>query len=158
MELGSEVIMIELHDPNELLRIPKIMNRILRKRVESVNTVYRKIAEELEIVLIKTRDIPDVHNLKNWHIDRMHPGERGHKMLAREVAVQLQRRGWLISIPEEGEILIRERSQQIKWLIANGLPWFLKRSVDLLPVVLFLSVIEIFKVIFEKLSYLNIRR
>jgi hypothetical protein len=87
----------------------------------------------------------------------MHPGERGHKMLAREVAVQLQRRGWLISIPEEGEILIRERSQQTKWLIANGLPWFLKRSVDLLPVVLFLSVIEIFKVIFEKLSYLNIR-
>lgn len=158
MELGSEVIMIELHDPNELLRIPKIMKRILRKRVESVNAVYRKLAEELEIVLIKTRDIPDVHNLKNWHIDRMHPGERGHKMLAREVAVQLQRRGWLVSIPEEGEILIRERSQQIKWLIANGLPWFLKRSVDLLPVVLFLSVIETFKVIFEKLSYLNIRR
>jgi hypothetical protein len=43
-------------------------------------------------------------------------------------------------------------------LIANGLPWFLKRSVDLLPVVLLLSVIEIFKVIFEKLSYLKIRQ
>jgi len=151
MEQGTEVIMVELHDPNQLLKIPKLVKRILRKRVESVNVVYRAIAEELEIVLIKTREIPDVHNLRNWHIDRMHPGERGHKMLAREVALQLQKRGWLITIPEEGELTVRERSAQIKWLIANGLPWFLKRSVDLLPAVLILSVIEIFKIAREKL-------
>ncbi|MFZ4063772.1 MAG: SGNH/GDSL hydrolase family protein [Candidatus Nanopelagicaceae bacterium] len=158
MELGSEVIMVELHDPNQLLKIPKVMKRILRNRVESVNAVYRALAEELEIILIKTREIPDVHNLKNWHIDRMHPGELGHKLLAREVATQLQMRGWLISLPEEGEIIIRERSAQIKWLIANGLPWFLKRSVDLLPVVLILSAIEIVKIIFEKISSLNIHQ
>jgi len=158
MELGSEVIMVELHDPNELLRIPKIMKRILRKRVESVNAVYRKISEELEIVLIKTREIPDVHNLRNWHIDRMHPGERGHKLLAREVALQLRKRGWELSLPEAGEIQIRERSVQIKWLIANGLPWFLKRSVDLLPVVLLLSVIEFLKIAYEQLKYLKIRQ
>jgi lysophospholipase L1-like esterase len=157
MELGSEVIMVELHDPNELLRIPKIVKRILRKRVESVNAVYRKISEELEIVLIKTREIPDVHNLRNWHIDRMHPGERGHKLLAREVALQLRKRGWELSLPEAGEIEVRERSVQIRWLISNGLPWFLKRSVDLLPVVIFLSVIEFFKIAFEKISYLSIR-
>ena len=81
----------------------------------------------------------------------MHPGERGHKMLAREVALQLQKRGWLITIPEEGELTVREKSAQIKWLIANGLPWFLKRSVDLLPAVLILSIIEIFKIAREKL-------
>jgi hypothetical protein len=127
------------------------VKRILRKRVESVNVVYRAIAEELGIVLIKTREIPDVHNLRNWHIDRMHPGERGHKMLAREVATQLQKRGWLITIPEEGELTVREKSVQIRWLIANGLPWFLKRSVDLLPAVLILSIIEIFKIAREKL-------
>jgi lysophospholipase L1-like esterase len=158
MEIGSEVIMIELHDPNELLRIPKIVKRILRKRVEAVNEVYRKIAEEFGVVLIKTREIPDVHNLKNWHIDRMHPGERGHKLLAREVAIQLKNRGWLVSLPETEEFAIREKSVQIKWLIANGLPWFLKRSVDLLPVVLFLTVIEFFKILIEKLNYLSIRR
>ena len=158
MEIGSEVIMIELHDPNELLRIPRIVKRILRKRVEAVNEVYRKIAEEFGVVLIKTREIPDVHNLKNWHIDRMHPGERGHKLLAREVAIQLKNRGWLVSLPETEELAIREKSVQIKWLIANGLPWFLKRSVDLLPVVLFLTVIEFFKILIEKLNYLSIRR
>jgi lysophospholipase L1-like esterase len=158
MEQGSEVIMVELHDPNQLLRIPNLIKRILRKRVEAVNAVYRKIADELEIILIKTREIPDVHNLRNWHIDRMHPGERGHKILAREVAIQLQRRGWSLTIPEEGEVLKKEKPVQIKWLIANGVPWFLKRSVDLLPVVLVLAIIEIFKILNEKLSYLKILR
>ena len=151
MEQGSEVIMVELHDPNQLLRIPKLVKRILRKRVESVNVVYRAIAEELEIVLIKTREIPDVHNLRNWHIDRMHPGELGHKKLAREVATQLQKRGWSLSMPEEGELTVKEKSVQIRWLVANGLPWFLKRSFDLLPAVMILSVVEIFKIAREKL-------
>jgi hypothetical protein len=81
----------------------------------------------------------------------MHPGELGHKKLAREVATQLQKRGWSLSMPEEGELTVREKSLQFRWLLVNGVPWFLKRSVDLLPAVLILSVIEIFKIAREKL-------
>jgi hypothetical protein len=81
----------------------------------------------------------------------MHPGELGHKKLAREVAVQLQKRGWSLSMPEEGELTVREKSIQFRWLLVNGVPWFLKRSVDLLPAVLILSVVEIFKIAREKL-------
>jgi hypothetical protein len=81
----------------------------------------------------------------------MHPGELGHKKLAREVATQLQKRGWSLSMPEEGELTVKEKSVQIRWLVANGLPWFLKRSFDLLPAVMILSVVEIFKIAREKL-------
>jgi hypothetical protein len=81
----------------------------------------------------------------------MHPGELGHKKLAREVATQLQKRGWSLSMPEEGDLTVREKSIQFRWLLVNGVPWFLKRSVDLLPVVLILSVVEIFKIAREKL-------
>jgi hypothetical protein len=81
----------------------------------------------------------------------MHPGELGHKKLAREVATQLQKRGWSLSMPEEGELTVKEKSIQFRWLLVNGVPWFLKRSVDLLPAVLILSVIEIFKIAREKL-------
>ena len=81
----------------------------------------------------------------------MHPGELGHKKLAREVATQLQKRGWSLTMPEEGELTVKEKSIQFRWLLVNGVPWFLKRSVDLLPAVLILSVIEIFKIIREKL-------
>ena len=81
----------------------------------------------------------------------MHPGELGHKKLAREVATQLQKRGWSLTMPEEGELTVKEKPVQFRWLLVNGVPWFLKRSVDLLPAVLILSVIEIFKIIREKL-------
>ena len=81
----------------------------------------------------------------------MHPGELGHKKLAREVATQLQKRGWSLTMPEEGELTVREKSIQFRWLLVNGVPWFLKRSVDLLPAVLLLSIVEIFKIAREKL-------
>ena len=81
----------------------------------------------------------------------MHPGELGHKKLAREVAAQLQKRGWSLTMPEEGELTVREKSIQFRWLLVNGVPWFLKRSVDLLPAVMILSVLELFKIAREKL-------
>lgn len=152
MAMGSEVIMVELHDPNQLLRLPKLMSRVLNRRVAAVNAVYRKVASEFEIITIKTRKIGDVHNRSNWHIDRMHPGPAGHFMLARSVAEQLRRRGWAISLPHKLEVVQKSKAEKIKWLLRNGTPWFLKRSVDLLPVAVLLMVYELIKVIIEKVN------
>lgn len=152
MAMGSEVIMVELHDPNQLLRLPKLMSRVLNRRVAAVNAVYRKVASEFEIITIKTRKIGDVHNRNNWHIDRMHPGPAGHFMLARSVAEQLRRRGWAISLPHKLDVVQKSKAEKIKWLLRNGTPWFLKRSVDLLPAAVLLMVYELIKVIMEKVN------
>lgn len=152
MAMGSEVIMVELHDPNQLLRLPKLMSRVLNRRVAAVNAVYRKVALEFEIITIKTRKIGDVHNRSNWHIDRMHPGPAGHFMLARSVAEQLRRRGWAVSLPHKLNVIQKSRSEKIKWLLRNGTPWFLKRSVDLLPAAVLLMAYELIKVIIEKVN------
>ena len=37
----------------------------------------------------------------------------------------------------------RSRKDSIKWMLKNGTPWFLKRSLDLLPALLFLSATEL---------------
>lgn len=152
MAMGSEVIMVELHDPNQLLRLPKLMSRVLNRRVAAVNAVYRKVALEFEIITIKTRKIGDVHNRSNWHIDRMHPGPAGHFMLARSVAEQLRRRGWAISLPHKLDVVQKSKAEKIKWLLRNGTPWFLKRSVDLLPAAVLLMVYELIKVMMEKVN------
>jgi len=152
MAMGSEVIMVELHDPNQLLRLPKLISRVLNRRVAAVNAVYRKVASEFEIITIKTRKIGDVHNRSNWHIDRMHPGPAGHFMLARSVAEQLRRRGWAISLPHKLDVVQKSKAEKIKWLLRNGTPWFLKRSVDLLPAAVLLMVYELIKVIIEKVN------
>lgn len=128
------------------------MQRVLSRRVNAVNAVYRKVALEFEIVTVKTRKIDGVHNRNNWHIDRMHPGPAGHFMLARNIAEQLRRRGWAISMPYQLSISHRTRAEKIKWMLRNGTPWFFKRSVDLLPAALILMIFEFCKVILEKIN------
>jgi lysophospholipase L1-like esterase len=154
MSRGAEILMIELHDPNQLLHLPRLLKRVLARRVNSVNEVYYRVAEELDLLLIRTRQIPDVHNKENWHIDRMHPGPLGHQILARAMADKLKARGWALNIPEiQRPPLVSKGSQRI-WLIKNGLPWFLKRSVDLLPAALILMAFEICLISREKFQRL----
>jgi lysophospholipase L1-like esterase len=151
LAMGSEIIMVELHDPNQLLKLPKLMRQVLSRRVNAVNAVYRKVALEFEIVTVKTRSINNVHDRKNWHIDRMHPGPEGHFMLARNIADQLRKRGWAISLPYQLTLTHRSRSEKITWLLRNGTPWFFKRSFDLLPAAMILMIFEFCKSILEKI-------
>ena len=151
LAMGSEIIMVELHDPNQLLKLPKLMRQVLGRRVNAVNAVYRKVALEFEIVTVKTRAINNVHDRKNWHIDRMHPGPQGHFMLARDIANQLRKRGWAISLPYQLTLTYRSRSEKITWLLRNGTPWFFKRSFDLLPAAMILMTFEFCKTILEKI-------
>ena len=151
LAMGSEIIMVELHDPNQLLKLPKLMRQVLSRRVNAVNAVYRKVALEFEIVTVKTRAINNVHDRKNWHIDRMHPGPEGHFMLARNIADQLRKRGWAISMPYQLTLTHRSRSEKITWLLRNGTPWFFKRSFDLLPAAMILMIFEFCKSILEKI-------
>lgn len=151
LAMGSEIIMVELHDPNQLLKLPKLMRQVLSRRVNAVNAVYRKVALEFEIVTVKTRAINNVHDRKNWHIDRMHPGPVGHFMLARNIADQLRKRGWAISMPYQLTLTHRSRSEKITWLLRNGTPWFFKRSFDLLPAAMILMMFEFCKSILEKI-------
>lgn len=151
LAMGSEIIMVELHDPNQLLKLPKLMRQVLSRRVNAVNAVYRKVALEFEIVTVKTRAINNVHDRKNWHIDRMHPGPVGHFMLARNIADQLRKRGWAISMPYQLTLTHRSRSEKITWLLRNGTPWFFKRSFDLLPAAMILMIFEFCKSILEKI-------
>jgi lysophospholipase L1-like esterase len=151
LAMGSEIIMVELHDPNQLLKLPKLMRQVLGRRVNAVNAVYRKVALEFEIVTVKTRAINNVHDRKNWHIDRMHPGPQGHFMLARNIADQLRKRGWAISLPYQLTLTYRSRSEKITWLLRNATPWFFKRSFDLLPAAMILMTFEFCKTILEKI-------
>lgn len=149
---GTEIIMVELHDPGEILRVPSLLKRVIRRRVNSVNGVYYQVARELDLILIRTRNIPQVHDISNWHIDRMHPGPRGHQLLAREMAYELRTRGWRVDLPGWQNSDQGSRVAKLGWLLCKGTPWFLKRSIDLLPVAIILMAIEAFRVIIEVIS------
>jgi len=149
LESGSEVIIVELHDPGQILKIPNLLKRVLRRRIDAANSAYYRIAAEFDILLIRTRRIPNVHDKRNWHVDRMHPGPLGHQVLANEISRSLGERGWPITLLEIQESKNSSRTDRWRWMIRKGTPWFLKRSVDLLPVTLYLMAREALSIAFS---------
>jgi lysophospholipase L1-like esterase len=141
--IGTEVITLQLHDPSKILRLPKPLEGALLKRVESVNRVYEELAKKYPIIEIKAREIEGVEDKKNWHVDRLHPGPRGHLLLAGAAIQELSRRGLPVREISMTEPEESSNAEKIRWMLLKGTPWFVKRSFDLLPVALFLMVKEL---------------
>jgi len=139
---GTTALMLELHDPTKIVPMPKLLAQVLNRRIDAVNQVTRSVANEFGAVLINTRNIPEIYNLENWHIDRMHPSKLGHQRLAAEFRNILANSGWALDPVELEQLQKRNRKDSIIWMLRNGTPWFLKRSVDLLPAALFLMAVE----------------
>ena len=136
-------MMLELHDPTKLLKLPKVLENILTKRVNALNEVIYRLNEEFNIVLLKTRSLPDIYSKSLWHIDRMHPGTKGHQVLALSFRDLLLSNGWKFRDIEFDQPIQMTLSEKRIWMLRNGLPWFIKRSFDLLPAIAFLISLEL---------------
>jgi hypothetical protein len=73
----------------------------------------------------------------------MHPSKMGHQFIADNFAHLLRKRGFEIGNVQFSSSNNRSRKDSIIWMLKNGTPWFLKRSLDLLPAILFLSITEL---------------
>ena len=140
---GTTALMLELHDPTEIVPMPKLLAQVLNRRIDAVNQVTRSVANEYGAILVNTRNIPDIYKLENWHIDRMHPSKLGHQRLAAEFRKLLIGAGWHLDQVDIEKIGKRNRKESLIWLLRNGTPWFIKRSVDLLPAALILMALEL---------------
>ena len=142
-EIGATVMLLELHDPTEIVPMPRLVARVCRRRVNAVNRITRKLAHRYSAVLLETRSLENIYAREKWHVDRMHPSRLGHQFIADNFAHLLRMRGFEIDTVAVGVKNNRSRRDSIIWMLKNGTPWFLKRSVDLLPALLFLSITEL---------------
>jgi lysophospholipase L1-like esterase len=144
-ESGATSMLLELHDPTQIVPMPKLLARICRRRVNAVNQITRKMAIRYSSIFLETRTLPGIYDLKKWHVDRMHPSKNGHEFIADSFAHLLRKRGFEVNSVEMSAINNRNRKDSILWMLRNGTPWFLKRSVDLLPAVILLITYEFFR-------------
>lgn len=147
-ESGATSMLLELHDPTEIVPMPKLLASVCRRRVTAVNLITRQLAMRYSSILLETRSLPGIYDLKKWHVDRMHPSKNGHEFIADSYAHLLRKRGFEVNRVEISTINNRSRRDSILWMLKNGTPWFLKRSVDLLPSMLALMAIEAMRMIF----------
>lgn len=141
-ESGCTVVSMNLHDPLRVVPLPGALGRVMYRRVQAVNSVYRALARDLGLAVLDIHERDEVYSRDLWHIDRLHPSRRGHQMLASTFAVLLRDHGVAVGDVDIESPIPARRRDNIRWLLVNGTPWVLKRSFDLLPAMLLLTIIE----------------
>ena len=147
---GAEVLLLQLHDPTQIVPLPKMLAQVLSRRINAVNRVIHSIGREFNAQILLTRSIQDIYERRVWHIDRMHPSKYGHQIMATHFREILLRRNWKIDPIAIEETPATSKKASIAWMLRNGTPWFFKRSFDLFPAAIFLMSIEIFKTVFRR--------
>lgn len=136
-EVGSEILLLQLHEPTSIAPLPKTLGKVINRRINFVNAVTRAVGAEFGAHILAVRDIPGVYDRNRWHVDRMHPSKFGHQILAQNFREILAPR-WDISPVALDPVTHRAKKDSILWMLRHATPWFLKRSVDLLPAALIL--------------------
>jgi lysophospholipase L1-like esterase len=139
-ENNAFIILLGLPDPISTAPGPLALRKILSARVTLINEIYIELSERENVILVPTWDSKIAHERRMWHVDRMHPSAIGHQLIADLVRrkLALPRR----SAKKLSTSINMSKKFELYWLITNGAKWFAKRSVDLVPALIWLMVSE----------------
>ncbi|MEV0618393.1 SGNH/GDSL hydrolase family protein, partial [Nonomuraea sp. NPDC050404] len=131
---GSVVVTATLPDPGLLLRVPDALRRPLARRVRLINEIVTGLAELHHTVHLDLARLPALYDPSLWGMDRLHPNERGHRMLARLAATELGNHGIPVQLPP----LEPGAAEPAAWrsvlrVTAGGAAWLTRRCFDFLP-------------------------
>ncbi|WP_446750645.1 SGNH/GDSL hydrolase family protein [Streptomyces sp. WZ-12] len=141
---GTVVLTACLPDPGRMLGLPAPLARPLARRMRAVNTVVHAVSARYGGVHLHLADHPWVAERATWSVDRLHPSERGHRLLARGFHTVLAARDLAVGPPPpltlDGPPPTRTGSAV--WMATRGTRWVADRCTDLLPGLLALAVQE----------------
>ncbi len=137
--LGTIVVLVRYHDHGQVFRLPGPLHRALARRIDALNAAVDEVALRHGVGVVDLGALPGTYLPHAWSVDRLHPSEWGHRMLARAIADRLAADG--ARVP--GEVSQRcggsariSRVDHVLWLLVKGVPWVFRRGVDLLPYLL----------------------
>lgn len=139
-EQGCVVIFLLLPDPIRNSPGPLALRKILHRRVTIVNKVLRSFCREGLALSVETWHMPFKREL--WHVDRMHPSPSGHQAIADHVRESIE-----LPLRAGSSLPLRaadSKKFEMYWLMTNGLKWFAKRSIDLIPGLIWLVLSDKF--------------
>ncbi|WP_381801326.1 SGNH/GDSL hydrolase family protein [Streptomyces niveus] len=138
---GTVLLTACLPDPGVMLGLPAPLARPLARRQRAVNTLVHALSARYGAVHLHAADPAWVADRSLWSADRLHPGERGHRMIAARFHAMLTERGLTLGPPpsREPERPPPTRTEALLWLATAGTGWIVRRSTDLLPELLLLA-------------------
>lgn len=99
---GAVVLTACLPDPGRMLGLPWPLARPLGRRMRALNHVVHVLSERYDAVHLHVAERPWVADRSAWSVDRMHPSESGHRLLAGEFHALLSARGLASGTPPRG--------------------------------------------------------
>ncbi|MFJ4123493.1 SGNH/GDSL hydrolase family protein [[Kitasatospora] papulosa] len=142
---GAVLLTACLPDPGTALGLPAPLRRPLARRQQAVNTVVHALSARYGAVHLHASDRAWTEDRSLWSVDRLHPGERGHRRLAAGFHRLLAERDLALGSPpgREPRQPTPTRAAAVLWLATEGTGWLARRSTDLLPQLLGLATAEI---------------
>ncbi|MGP3981812.1 SGNH/GDSL hydrolase family protein [Streptomyces sp. KR80] len=141
---GTVLLTACLPDPGRLLGLPALLARPLARRMQAVNTVVHALSHRYAALHLHAAARPWLTDRAAWSVDRLHPNEFGHRLLAREFHALLAGSGFTDS-PPPSTVPDTEgpgRLAQAWWMATRGTQWVVARCQDLLPNLLRLAAAE----------------
>ena len=141
---GAEVLTMRLPDPGRMLRLPGTLARPLARRAHQVNAVMDAIAERFGTLHFDAASDPEVFDPRMWAVDRLHPSERGHRLIARRFHGLVAAAGHPVGTEPDPEPSNPPPSRlaEVGWMATKGTAWVVRRSTDLVPSLLAMAVKE----------------
>ncbi|MEU3145597.1 MULTISPECIES: SGNH/GDSL hydrolase family protein [unclassified Streptomyces] len=142
---GAVLLTACLPDPGGVMGLPGALARPLARRQRAVNTVVHALSDRYGAVHLHAGEGDWVTDRAMWSVDRMHPGERGHRQLALRFHALLAERG-LAAGPApspEPQSAAPAPGASLWWMVTAGTGWVARRCTDLLPQLLTLAADEL---------------
>lgn len=141
---GAVVLTGCLPEPGRMFRLPRALARPLGRRVAALNALVHRVAARHSTVHLHIPEQPGVYDPRVWSVDRLHPGERGHRLLARAYFDLLAAAGYPVDRRPAVEPTSPPPSTwaQARWMLTKGTRWSYARSTDLAPFLIRMTVAE----------------
>ena len=142
---GAEVLTLRLPDPGLMLGLPDALARPLARRIHAVNAVMDDVAGRFGTLVFDAASDPETYDRRMWSVDRMHPSERGHRLIAGRFHDQLAATGLRLGPRPEAEPSSPPptRRAEAAWMATKGTGWVIRRSTDLVPYLVFMGLREL---------------
>ena len=141
---GAEVLTMRLPDPGQMLGMPGLLARPLARRAQQINEVMDGLAERFGTLHYDAATDEEAFDPRMWAVDRLHPSERGHRLIARRFYALLTEAGMPLAEAPGAEPTNQPptKAEQFAWMATKGTAWVARRSTDLVPNLLALAYAE----------------
>ncbi len=143
-QAGAEVLTVRLPDPGQMFGLPGSLARPLARRMQAVNAAVDEVARRYGTLHLDVARDPATYQRCYWSVDRLHPNERGHRLIACRFHALLAASGFPVGpapAPEPTSSPPARRAE-FAWMATKGTKWLLRRSRDLGPALLGLAIRE----------------